>query len=128
VEEPTMRRPAWVWVISVYYWSMFVFSYVGLFLILSRLIPVPDAIGARVNTLSTIEWVVLVVQSFIAVSGATTLFFLRKPAYPVFVTGFAIGVGWLLWRSPSLMSVLGMTILAAVCLYTRTLSKQGKLT
>lgn len=123
-----MRRPRWVWVISVYYLCMFVFSYLALFLFLSHSVAVPEAIRAHIENLTAIEWLVLVIQSFIAVSGAVALFFLRQQAYYLFTTGFVIGLGWILWRSPSLMASIGMAILAAVCLYTRRLTKEGKLT
>ena len=123
-----MTRPRWVWVISIYYLCMFVFTYLALFLILSNSVSVPEQIRARIENLTAIEWVVLVVQSFIAVSGAMALLFLRKIAYYLFITGFGIGSGWILWRSVSLMSALGMAILAAVCLYTRKLRREGTLT
>lgn len=119
-----MKRPRWVWVISLYYAAMFVLSYVFLYLVVTRSIPVPSDVRA----LTEIEWLVLVVQSFIALSGAIALFCLRKQAYYLFTTGFVIGLGWILWRSLSVMAAAGMLILAAVCLYTRSLHKQGQLT
>ena len=123
-----MTRPRWVWVISMYYLCMFVFSYLALFLVLSNSVSVPEQIRARIENLTAIAWVVLVVQSFIAVSGAMALLFLRKIAYYLFITGFGIGSAWILWRSVSLMSAMGMAILAAVCLYTRKLRREGTLT
>ncbi len=107
---------------------MFVLSYLALFLVLTDFIPVPDEITARMDSLGPTEWVVLVVQSFIAISAAMALFALRTHAYYLFNTGFIIGVGWMLWRSPSLMSAAGMAILGAVCLYTRALRREGTLT
>lgn len=122
------RRPRWVWIISVYYCGMFVLSYVLLFLALSHSIPVPEVIRALGENRTPLEWAVLVVQSLISLSAAIALFFLRKEAYYLFTTGFVIGLGWILWHSLTVMAATGMLILAAVCLYTRKLSRQGQLT
>lgn len=122
------RRPPGVWIISTYYLCMFVLSYLLLFLALSHSVPMPAEITALAENRTALEWVVLVIQSFIALSGAIALFFLRKMAYYLFGTGFVIGLGWIVWHSLTLMAATGMLILLAAILYTRKLSKQGTLT
>lgn len=126
-EQTTLRRPRWVWLISAYYCGMFVLSYSLLLLALSQPTVVPTAITALGEDLTPVEWAVLLLQSFIALSAAIALFFLRKEALYLFTAGFVIGFAWLLWHSLSVMAVTGMLILTAVCLYTRQLSKQGHL-
>lgn len=116
-----------MWLISAYYCGMFVLSYSLLLLALSQPTVVPTAITALGEDLTPVEWAVLLLQSFIALSAAIALFFLRKEALYLFTAGFVIGFAWLLWHSLSVMAVTGMLILTAVCLYTRQLSKQGHL-
>jgi hypothetical protein len=136
------KRPAWVWVISIFYILSFVYTCVSWYFVLSGSIPVTPQVKAYMEGLTTVDYAVTIIQALTSISGAVALLLLRKAAFHFFCASFLIGLLAMLWQTVArgwltamgsmkggvTGALIGVGITLAVCIYARELLKSGTLT
>lgn len=137
-QQPS-RRPLGVWLISAFYvlsagWTLLSFA-----LIFSGAIRINAAQEAYFASLTNVDWFFSLSIGVICITGAISLFLLRRLAVVLFSVALLLNLAVTAYQMartnwtealPSgglLGALLGWLILVAVILYTRSLSKRGVL-
>lgn len=137
----TRKRPTWVWIICVFYLVSFLWTSLSWYMIFSGSIVLSPEVKAYMESLTSFDYGLTTIQALISISAAVALFFLRKQAYYLFWSSFGVGLFAIAWQTAlrswltAMRSIkggttgelIGMGILLAVCIYTRKLRKQGRL-
>ena len=114
------QRPAWVWIIVIYYFGSTALSLLGFYVILGSHLPVPPASRVYFDSLTTLDWIAIALTMLCSLAGAVMLFLLRRLAPILFSAGFAITLLHTVWQlatgAPQVPSVLGMVIGFAIAL------------
>jgi len=131
------RRPAGVWVISLFYWISAVWTVVGLVLVLSGRVPLPEAQKAYYASLSPLDYGFSLLQCVLTLAGAVMLFLLKRRAYGLLVAAFVLGLAQVAYQivakhwlsaigGPGLIGALfGWGVGLAIILYARRLVARG---
>jgi len=134
------QRPAWVWVISIWYAISPTWTLLSLYLVRSGFIPIAPASKAYFDSLTVFDYALSITVGVLNLSAAVALFLLRKQAFPLFSIVLAINIMFVSWHiaTKGAIAVIGGTglfgvvigngILLAVCIYSRHLAKAGVLT
>jgi hypothetical protein len=138
----TRSRPGWVWFICIWYTVGFTLSTLEVYLALSHSLRLTPQTRGALGHLTTIDYVLAVVQPMLVGSAAVALFMLRRQATYLFWSAFGLGIAsdvyrfvlnhgvWSQSQSQSLFHnswvYIGMQL--AVCLYCETLKRNGTLT
>lgn len=134
------KRPAWIWVIAIFFFLSAGWTLLSLWLVLSGRIPLEPAQEAYFKSLTPFDYGLTVVLGLTNLVGAAALLMLRRLAFYCFVGGFALNVlitashifskGWTgaMGGSALVGFAIGYGIVIAVCLYVWTLKKSGVLT
>jgi len=133
------KRPKKVWLISVFYLFSAGFILLSFYLINSGKVPLSEAQQTYFASLNPLDYFFSITLGVINMSGAISLFLLRKVAYPLFVCAlalrfvlsgwFALNKGWLavLGGTGGVSPLIGWGISIAVCIYTKRLINRGVL-
>ncbi len=133
------KRPKKVWLVSGFYLFSAGYTLLSFFLINRGKVPLSEAEKAYFASLTALDYLFTITIGVINMSGAISLFLLRKVAYPLFVGAFALGLvfsGWHALTKGLLAAVggargvgalIGWGILVAVCIYTKRLINRGLL-
>jgi len=139
-EKNVKKRPGWVWAISIFYFISAVFTLFSFYLIFSGKISIEPAQKAYFDSLTPLDHGITIILGFFNLTGAVTLFLLRRQALYFFTGSFAVNILMTVWHSlskgwvaaiggPGLVGVIiAWGLLIAVCLYSRRLIKAGVLT
>ena len=134
------KRPAWVWIISIFFFLSAVWSLLALYLVYSGILPVSPEQTAYFKSLTPIDYSLTVLLLLTNLGGAVALFLLRSSALYFFVGAFILNVVMTIWHTLTKgwiaaiggAGFLGMLIayglIVAVCIYTLNLKKSGLLT
>ncbi len=133
------KRPFFVWLIAIFYLLSTLFTVLSLSLVLSGSLPLTPEQEAYFSSLSSLDYLFSFVIDLTVFAGAVALFFLRRVALYLFCGSFDLIVLMSIWHlmtrdflsalpSGGLLGfILGLGILAAVCLYTWKLTRAGVL-
>ena len=133
------KRPFFVWLIAIFYLLSTPFTLLSLSLVLSGTLPLTPEQEAYFSSLSTLDYLFSFAIGLTGFTGAVALFFLRRVALYLFCGSFALNVLMSIWHLMTrdflsalpggglLGFILGLGILAAVCLYTWKLTRAGVL-
>jgi hypothetical protein len=133
------KRPALVWVISIFYFLSAGWTTLSLALVLSGGIPLTSAQQQYFSSLTAFDHASTLVVGISNLAGAVLLLLLRRPAYRFFAGAFALGLlltlrqvlagNWLgaIGGAGLIGAAIGLAISVAVILYARGLVKQGVL-
>ena len=134
------KRPAWVWVISVFYFISAGFTLLSFSVIGSGDAQLNSAQQAYFDSLTAVDYVVTITMGSANLLGAVLLFLLKKPAFYLFVGTFCAGIlvavwetittNWVAAISPGGLvgAAIGWAISLAVCMYCWRLIQRGVLT
>jgi hypothetical protein len=137
-QEPA-KRPALVWLISIFYvlsvgWT--IFSY---FMIFSGAIPQTEQVKAYYQSLTIIDYVPSLVIGTAYLVGAILLFLLKKPAFLLFLITFGVNLVFTVYQifatnwlsaigGPGLCgAIFGYIINIAIIVYSKRLIDKGVL-
>ncbi len=133
------KRPAWVWVITIFYVFSVGFTLLSFMLILSGALPLTPAQQAYFARLGPFDYMMSVGLGLLTLTATVLLFFLRTAAVPLFAASFVLNLGFTLvhavatdWAqalggSGLVGAFIGWGILGAVALYSRHLRQAGVL-
>jgi hypothetical protein len=141
-QEPppiAVKRPALVWVISIFYilsagWVVLSFA-----LIHSGAIPLNEAQQEYFRSQTILDYGSTVVIGALNLVGAILLFLLKKPAFHLFATAFGVGLAFTAYQivaknwlgaigGPGLVgAVIGWGISIAIIVYAKRLISRGVL-
>jgi hypothetical protein len=136
--QPSTKRPKLVWVVFFFYLFSVVYTGLSFFAIFSGSIYTPEQI-AYFRNLSTLDWTILGVTATLNLAGATSMFQLRKIAFPLFAASLALSILQTLVHafttnftttvgSAGALGVgIGFAIAIAVCVYAWRLKERGVL-
>ncbi len=131
------RRPKLVWVIAIGFGAAAVWTLLSLLLIETGHVELSDAQRTYFDNLSILDYGISVGIGVLNLAGAMTLFLLRRVALPLFLTSLIVSVAYACWSvyatsfedavgaSGLLGSILGYSLLAAICAYTQRLRGRG---
>lgn len=134
-----VKRPKWVWAISIFYFLSAAYVLLSFYLINSGAVPVPEATRAYLDGLTAFDHAFSILIGVANLLGAISLFLLRKVAYPLFLASFVANVLVSTWHmiSKNMLSALvsgggigmliGWGMQLAVIWYVRRLAKSGVL-
>ena len=135
----TTKRPAWVWVITIFYVLSVGFTLVSFLLVLSGALPMTPAQRAYFAGLGPLDYAMSLGLGLLTLTATVLLFVLRKAAVPLFAASLFLNLGFTLahalttiWAqalggSGLVGALTGWGILAAVALYSRHLRQAGVL-
>lgn len=133
------KRPGWVWAISIFYFLSAAYTLLAFYLIYSGSIPLQPAQRAYFSQLTFLDIGASVLIGTLNLAGAVTLFILRRIAFSLFATAFALGILTTVWHtiekgwvaavgSAGLVGAfIGWALAIAICAYTWRLGKAGVL-
>ncbi len=133
------KRTVWVWVISIFYFFSAGYTLLSFYLIHSGFVSLPEETRLYLEGLSVFDYIFTILIGLMNLSGAVTLFLLRKIAYPLFLISFISNIlmSIIHMLTRDLLSAfvsggaigmfIGWGIILAACLYSRHLSKSGVL-
>ena len=139
VELKSRRRPAGVWVVSVYYFFSAGYTLVKFTLARSGLVELDPLQKSYFASLSPGDYLLVVVSACLMLSGAIFLFLMRRIAFPLFCAALALSASITVWNiltrhltsKAAIGSLIGAgvawTIMLLVCIYTARLRAQGVL-
>jgi hypothetical protein len=128
------KRPALVWVISIFYFLSAGWVLLSFFLIYSGAIPLNEAQKAYFQSQTFFDHASTVVIGASNLTGAVLLFLLRKQAFHFFVAAFSVGLALTLYQiaaknwlgaigGPGLVgAMIGWGISIAIILYSKRLT------
>ncbi len=134
------KRPKWVWAITIYFFVSAGWTLLSFYLIGSGVIPLKPEQQAYFNALSTFDYAVTILAELANISGAVTIFLLRKMAFYLFTGALIANSLLLVWHVLSkgwvaaigsdvlIGAMIGWGLVIAVCFYTWNLTKKGVLT
>ena len=133
------KRPALVWVISIFYFVSAGWTILSLALIYSGVIPLKEAQKTYFDSQTLCDHGSTLVVVVTNLAAAVLLFLLKKPAFHLFATAFFIGLmltvyqvivkNWLgVIGGPGLVgAIIGWGINMAIIIYSRRLISRGVL-
>lgn len=103
------RRPAWVWIISIFYFLSIAWALLALSLVVFGRLPLNPAQQAYFSRLGTLDWIVSLAIVGCNLGGAVALLMLRKQAPYLFLVGLVISLAQIAWQvqSKSLLALAG---------------------
>lgn len=132
-------RPAWVWVISIFYVFSAISTAVSYYFLYSGKIDIPEDQRRYLASLTALDHALTFVIASVNLLAAVQLFRLRKISAVLFPSGFALGLAVTAWHAASkgwytavqhngfAGMLIGWGIAAAVCLYAWRLARAGVL-
>lgn len=139
IESVKRARPKLVWVITIFYFISFVFTALSFVLIYSGKIPVNAATQSYLASLTAFDHVVSGAIASCNLIAATLLFMMRRQAFHLFTTAFAMGLlltlyhaitkGWVqaIGGSGFIGAILGYAISISIIVYSYRLAMRGVL-
>ncbi len=133
------KRPGWVWAISIFYFLSAAYTLLAFFLIYSGAIPLQPEQRAYFSQLTLFDNGISALIGILNLAGAITLFLLRRIAFKLFATAFALGIltavwhalekGWVAAIGPAGLvgALLGWALVVTICVYTWRLARAGVL-
>jgi len=133
------KRPALVWVISIFYFLSAGWTTLSLALVLSGGIPLSPAQQQYVSSLTAFDYASTLVIGISNLAGTVLLLLLRRHAYLFFAGAFGLGILLTLYQiltrnwlgaaggAGLIGAAIGWAISMAVILYARSLVKKGVL-
>lgn len=133
------KRPGWVWAIFILYFLSAAYTLLAFFLIYSGAIPLQPEQRAYFSQLTLFDHGISALIGTLNLAGAVTLFLLRRMAFNLFTTAFALGILTTVWHivekgwvaaigSAGLVGAFfGWALAIAICVYTWRLGKAGVL-
>lgn len=135
-EPKTIKRPAWVWAISIFTAFGFLWTLASIYLIRSGALPVSSEVQSFFSHMS---WFEVLLLPFVNLCAAIFLFFLRKIAFYLFLVAFVLtakehvsllfGYGTTMLApqgaSEIIGTFIGLAISAAICMYSWKLTKRN---
>lgn len=134
------KRPVWVWIISGFYVFSTFWVLAGYALIYSGSVSVSAPQKTYLDSLSPIDHGLTAVRVLVNLTGAASLFLLRRQAFYFFVGAFALNLlmsawhaltkGWVaaLGGSGLVGVLISLGVITAICAYSWRLTKAGVLT
>lgn len=128
-----------VWVISLLYFTSLAGTLVSFALIYSGAMPMIPELKLRLESLSWIDYGVTILVTLGNFAGAALLLLLRRQAYTLFVSVFALSIASVVyeivvkngWSDLKVLGLVGLavgwSVKIAIILYTRSLTKAGVL-
>jgi hypothetical protein len=97
---PRVRgRPVWVWVICIFYLFSAGFTLFSLSLVRSGSVQLTPAQAQYFENLTAFDYLQTFTLSFLTISGAIALFFLRKSAFYLFAASLAFNILLTIWHA-----------------------------
>lgn len=133
------KRPRWVWVISIFFFLSAGWTLLSFLLIHAGAVALNAAQVAYFDSLTAWDYASSLGIGLANLTGAITLFLLRKAAFYLFAFAFSANLlltswhvatkGWFAAMSGAGLvgAVIGLGLLFAVCAYSRRLLQQGVL-
>lgn len=133
----TRGRPAWVWVIFIFYLLSAVGTSFSFYFVYSGAISLPEQQRQYLESLTVFDRAITSIMMGINVVAAIQLFRLRRISVYLFPSALVLGVlltawhaatkGWLAASGGSGVTsmVFGWAIAVAICLYTWRLARKG---
>jgi hypothetical protein len=137
--QEKIKRPAWVWVISVIYFVGAGYALLLFYVIGSGNVQLNSAQQAYFDSLTVMDHVAAIAIGSANMLGAVLLFLLRKPAFYLFVGTFCAGILVAVWETITtnwveampagglVGSAIGWAISLVVCMYCWRLIQRGVL-
>jgi hypothetical protein len=133
------KRTKWIWAISIFYFFSAAYTLLSFYLIHSGAIAVPNATQRYLESLTALDYAFSILVGLANLTGAISLFLLRKVAYPLFLGSFIANILMTIWHAltknllaafvsgSAIGMIIGWVMIVAVCVYTKKLSKAGVL-
>ncbi|MDD2773740.1 MAG: hypothetical protein PHP45_08610 [Elusimicrobiales bacterium] len=129
------KRPAGVWIITIFYLGSLGLVSLSLLLVFSGVIPLVEARPSYFASLTAFDWIITAALACLGFAATISLFLLRRIAVMLFGIELGLNVLFTLFgdltlraktfETPGLIGdALGLVILAAVFLYARNLEKK----
>jgi len=140
-ENTAIKRPGWVWVISIWYVVSTVLSLATSTLLRTGAIPLAPVQRAYLESLSAVDWAFSIAIALVYLIGAVAIFLLRRAAFYLFTFALIATILQTLWHVATksyvaamggagvvgIGMVTGLGLVFAVCLYCRRLIRRGVL-
>jgi hypothetical protein len=132
-------RPAWIWVIGIFYLLSAGLSLLTLTLVFSGASELTPGQAAYFGSMNTVDWLLSASIAITGLAGATALFLLRRIAVRLFIAALGLNVVATLYQMArtNVTQVLGgagllgvllaWSVLGAVILYARSLANKDVL-
>jgi hypothetical protein len=138
-EVLAVKRPGWVWVISIFFFLSAGWTLLSFLLVHSGAVSSNAAQIAYFDSLSALDYISSVGIGFANFIGAISLFLLRKISFYLFASALGANLLLIFWHAATkgwvaalgsaglVGAALGLGLLFAVCAYCRRLLQQGVL-
>lgn len=139
VRGRNIKRPKWVWVITIFYIFSVAFTTYSFIAISSGLVPLNEAQQTAISDLGYISYTTTIISSLLALSGAISLFLLKKITLKIWVLVFIFEIMINLHSaltsdyfdtvetSGLIGSLIGFGIIGAIYFYAKKLDNRGYL-
>ena len=139
VNNSMPKRPRWIWVISIFYLFSTGWTLLSLLMYSAGNLSFSSSQNAYFSSLSSFDYFIMILTMLINISGAITLFFLRRIAYYFFSKNLALIIITSFWHAVSknffeafglggiFGTAIGWIIFAQVCFYSQKLIQRGVL-
>ena len=136
---PSPGRPAWVWVITVFYVLSIGFSVLSVALLFSGALPLTPAQRTYFANLGPFDYMMSLGLGLLTLTATIFLFALRKVAVPLFAASLFFNLGFSIVHATTTVwaramggsgligALIGWAILGIVALYARHLRQLGVL-
>ena len=136
-EVSSIKRPKWVWVITIFYSCSFIFTGFSFFAIFSEIIPITEVERAYFDNLSIFDWAMSAISTLLNVVAVITLFLLKKITIKawglvcictgLFTIDAMIFTDYLkvIEGSGLVGSLIGFILVVGIFVYSRKLDKNG---
>jgi hypothetical protein len=131
------RRPGWVWVISFFFFLSAGWTLLSIFLVSSGALQLPPAQRAYFDNLTGLDYGLSIILGLVNLSGAISLFFMRKIALDLFIVALLVNLPYSIWNAVkmgffqtfgapgSFGLIIGLALQIAVVTYSLRLVKRG---
>ena len=136
-------RPAWVWVISIFFFISVSWNILSYYLVYSGVFPLEPTQEALLGSFTVVDHSLSVAIAVLNLAGALSLFLLRRRAYHFFLAALSLNLVTMIWYFVArggvrkfleatgwaglIGQMMGLGLLTAVWLYARKLKKSGVL-
>lgn len=138
-QQNMKKRPGWVWAISVFYFFSCTYTLFSWYMVSSGRVTLEPAMKAYLESLTAIDIGLSILIGLAGLTGAVTLFLLRRQAFYFFSVSLGFNLLQTIWhilskgaiqalRGPGTVGMFfGLALVIAVCAYSWRLVKRGVL-